>query len=210
MRSATTTLFSTLVGFFLSSSSTLLLVEAANHSAFECNICGPGFEIGDLQGIIALPGRENRTCAELQTFGTDGLILADQCTELAPIVQEPCECRLFVCELCPGGISTNPGGVIDVPGDDEGLTTCAAVLTAAQAGAFNETICPSIQNLTALPCGCTTPSTPTRAPVPIPTRAPVAAPPTEPPTAMASGRMTMTTAAMGVSTTCLLLMMIMM
>jgi hypothetical protein len=147
----------------------LTVHSSEGQDTFECNICGPGFQIGNEEGIITPEGRENRTCAELQAFGDEGLISEDQCAELGLYVQEPCECQPFVCSICGvDGITTNPGGVIDIPYDTEGLTTCAAVQAVAEDGGYNETFCDTVQSLALVPCGCEVGggSSPTRAPVP--------------------------------------------
>lgn len=153
-------------------------------SEFRCNICGSGFQVGNIDGLVAPEGRDNRTCGELQSYGDDGLISEDQCQELIPYVQQDstCGCEPFICTICGvDGYSSNPGGIIDVPGDSEGLTTCFAVETAANAGGFNETVCQTIQLLAMEPCGCmfnisTEEDGPTRAPTPTSTLVP--SPPT--------------------------------
>lgn len=142
--------------------------------------------LGDEDGLVELPGRENRTCRELQDLADSVNITDEQCNELIPLVQVPCDCIEFVCNICGnGGVSSDPGGIIDIPGDDEGLTTCAAVNEVARAGGFNESFCPTIQELAKDPCGCSEGSIePTEAPTdeptssPRPTRAPS---PTSPP-----------------------------
>lgn len=129
--------------------------------------------IGDESAVISLPGRENRTCAELQELGDDGLIDDQQCSELQPLAQAPCECEIFICSICgEGGITTDPGGIINIPGDEQGLTACAAVDQAAQAGTFNQTFCTTVQAIAEDPCGCDMRSQPTAAPTAGPSLSP--------------------------------------
>ena len=124
-------------------------------ASFGCSICGTDMMIGNVEGIIEIPGRENKTCAEIQELGDEGLINDAQCDELQAYVQEPCECQEFKCEICgEGRVSTDPGGIVDIPGDGKGSTTCAAVYTAAQNGMFNVSFCTTVQDVVEQPCGC--------------------------------------------------------
>ncbi len=155
-----------------------------------CNICGPGMMIGDEEGVVEIPGRENRTCLELQDIADSDMVTDDQCKELTPLVLIPCGCIEYSCNICgDGGVSTDPAGIIDIPGDSEGLTTCAAVNAVAKAGGFNESFCPTVQAIAEDPCGCTQGSLePTASPgdeetiSPAPTRSPVSRPATREPT----------------------------
>ena len=129
--------------------------EQDDPAAFQCDICGPGLQIGTLDAIISPDGRQNRTCGELQAFGDQGLISEEQCLELEPFVQDACDCQPFVCSICGmDGVTTEPGGVLDIPFDKEGLTTCAAVQAVADLGGFNESFCDVVQSLALEPCGC--------------------------------------------------------
>lgn len=152
--------------------------------------------IGNEDGVVEIPGRESRTCAEIQEIADSGAISDAQCEELQPLVQEPCECVEFICDLCGGGVSTDPGGIIDIPGEDQGLTTCAAAFTVAQRGGFNQTFCPTVQEIADEPCGCERDSrkpsrSPTESPEPTgePTRRPTRSP-TPPPTSGVSTKQT--------------------
>lgn len=137
-----------------------------------CNICGPDMMIGDRDGLIIIPGRQNRTCGELQDLGDEGLINEDQCSELVPLMQEPCDCTSFVCNICGvDGRLTDPEGSIDIPGD-ESITTCDDLDNAANRGDFNETYCLTLQDIAQEPCGCDTVPSPTMGPTDGPTISP--------------------------------------
>jgi len=177
-RSSTTIQFIAVVGCILLSWSSV----QSQSTSFLCNICGSGLELGNPDGIVALDGREDRTCAELQEFGKNGFITEEQCMELIPLVEIPCDCQPFVCPICGiDGYMTEPGGIIDIPQDEEGLTTCAAVEAAANMGQFDEVSCITIQSLTLDPCGCEVlfgnHSTPTRSPLSSPTTTTTIIPP---------------------------------
>jgi len=129
--------------------------EQEENEPFQCNICGPGLQIGTADALVSPDGRQNRTCGELQAFGDEGLISEEQCVELNSFVQDACDCQPFVCSICGmEGITTEPGGVLDIPFDEEGLTTCAAVQAVADLGGFNESFCDLVQSLALEPCGC--------------------------------------------------------
>ena len=129
--------------------------EQEENEPFQCNICGSGFQIGTVDALVSPDGRENRTCGELQSFGDEGLISEEQCVELNSFVQDACDCQPFVCSICGmDGITTEPGGVLDIPFDNEGLTTCAAIQAVADLGGFNESFCDVVQSLALEPCGC--------------------------------------------------------
>lgn len=158
--------------------------------AYDCSICGPGMMVGDGEGVIAIPGRENRTCSDVQALGDRGLITTVQCSELVPLVQIPCNCTPFVCSLCPNyDAASDLGGVINIPEAGIGLITCSAVQKMAMVGDFNQTFCPTVQSIAEGPCGCPSGSSPNvsttsgptltprqtrypRNPTPRPTRAP--------------------------------------
>ncbi len=164
----------------------LFLLVSLLRASSGCDICGPGNTLRDEDGIIEIPGRENRTCRELQDIANSGAISDEQCNELIPFVQVPCDCSGFVCNICgENGELTDPSGIINIPGDDEGLTTCAAVDEIAKARGFNESFCSIVQEIAEEPCGCSQDSiTPTASPTesspsesspstPRPTRPPV-------------------------------------
>ena len=130
-----------------------------------CQLCGGGGSVNP-GGIIDIPGSdgEQTTCAALWLAAQDGLFNETYCVDVVqPFVKEPCGCLdpdipPYICQICAGGESTNPGGIIDV--GELGQTTCAAVYTVAQEGAFNETFCSEIiQPISKEPCGCTDPPT---------------------------------------------------
>ena len=62
----------------------------------------------------------------------------------------------YICLICGGGESVNPGGIIDLPGEEQ--TTCAALWLVAQDGGFNQTFCEEVvQPVGREDCGCINP-----------------------------------------------------
>lgn len=165
-------------------------------SSADCNICGEGNMVGAADGVVLGPLGGNATCAEIQSGADTGAITEEQCSELQDY-NEACACTMFICKICgEGKVSTKPDGIVNIPGDDSS-STCLAVFEVAQAGGFNITICPTVQDIVEDPCGCEddvekASQAPTLAPVTKPTPAPIAptepttpapVPPTSPPTA---------------------------
>jgi hypothetical protein len=85
-----------------------LLCTLLGSASSSCSICGPEMMVGNDEGVV-----RNRTCASLQEQADSGNVTDAQCLELAPIVDEPCECTAFICPICgKGGVMTDPGGII--------------------------------------------------------------------------------------------------
>eukprot|EP00934_Nitzschia_sp_Nitz4_P002770 Nitzschia sp. Nitz4//scaffold242_size29646//11419//12375//NITZ4_008049-RA/size29646-snap-gene-0.69-mRNA-1//-1//CDS//3329543809//2760//frame0 len=145
---------------------------------FTCNICPDDLMIGNMDGVVVIEGAGNRSCSFLYDLAEDGVITEEQCSELQPLAMEPCNCTTYVCNICgPGKVSTLPNGIVDLPGDDQGATTCAAIYQVAQLGGFNESYCPTVQDYVQEPCGCSDLATP------VPTIAPTMSPTNPQPTA---------------------------
>jgi cell division septation protein DedD len=163
-------------------------------SSAGCNICGEGNMVGAADGVVFGPVGGNNTCAAIQSAADTGAITEEQCSELQGYITA-CACTvMFICNICgEGKVSSKPAGIVNIPGDASS-TTCLAKYEVAQAGGFNETFCPTVQDIVQDPCGCEDdvekPSqAPSLAPVTKPTPAPNApttpasVPPTSPSTA---------------------------
>lgn len=105
------------------------------------------------------------------------MITEAQCDELSPYAQTPCDCTTFVCPICgEDGSITIENGILDIPGDDVGQTTCQAVNDVALSGGINETFCPTVQAVAEDPCGCQNLNTPSLTPTVEPTLEPTRVP----------------------------------
>jgi len=123
----------------------------------QCSLCGEG-KMALPDGTVTSPNGITARCDVLDANPKE--ITQDACANIQALAQEPCGCVYpyqgsevnidFECSICAEGKVSIPDGIVITPQGQE--STCYVL--EANAKTFSMGVCPEIQELAQIPCGC--------------------------------------------------------
>mmetsp|Transcript_9424 Transcript_9424/g.23478 ORF Transcript_9424/g.23478 Transcript_9424/m.23478 type:complete len:1023 (+) Transcript_9424:114-3182(+) len=130
---------------------------------YECDLCGPGREMGLRDAVAMLPNYQKMSCSTLQQRAATGLIHESQCERYIPIAEEYCGCvdksydepeeQIYNCDICESGLKvTKPNDVVPIPNLED--RTCIEYMTEGLQGTISEDQCMLLRSFAQKPCGC--------------------------------------------------------